>query len=175
MECRSFLWWDFFEQMVIRICPRSGRRNSDRQPVSSSGPNEGSRRPRLHALRISTVQVDVVHEAARRSLGPDLNSVSPVDAPWYSNVRTIVPARRFVALPKLPLGLTTTNAVQGSILPGARLPTMGLRQPVTKRYPPLRSAESTDAQPLPVKSLTAALGPFFFATSFSNLAISFRN
>ena len=43
----------------------------------------------------------------------------------------------------------------------ARLPTMRFWQPASIRYPPLKSAESSDARPLPAMTLTAALGPFF--------------
>ena len=91
---------------------------------------------------------------------PDLNSLYPIYAPWYPNIRTIVVARRFVALPTL-LGLKT-NAVQGFVLLVARMPTMGLRQPASKRYPPLRPEEPNGARPMPVTRLTVTLGPFFF-------------
>ena len=37
----------------------------------------------------------------------------------------------------------------------------GLWQPASKRYLPLRSAESSEARTLPATTLTAALGPFF--------------
>ena len=76
-----------------------------------------------------------------------------------------------MALPTLPLGLTT-NAVQGFVLLVARLPTMGLRQPASKRYPPLGFEEATDARPLSVTTLTVAFGRFF-RDELLYLAISF--
>ena len=159
--------------MALRNCPRSGRWNSDRQPVSSSGPTKDPRRSRLRGPCISAVQVDLVREASRRSTGPGLNTVPPVDAPWYPNVQTIAPVPWFVALPTLPLG-SKTNAVQGSVRLVAPLPTMWLRQRASKRYPQLGFEEATDARPRPATTLTAALGPFFYATSCCNLAIFFR-
>ena len=130
-----------------------------------ANPSRPPGRPRVpadlvSAVLVSPVQVDLVREAARRSPGLDLNSVSPVDAPLYPNVRTIVQARGFVALPTLPLGLKT-NAVPDLVLLVVRLPTLEFRQPASKRYPPLRSEEPTDARPLLATTLTAALWPLF--------------
>ena len=54
----------------------SGRWNSVRHQVSSSGRTEDSRRPCLHGHRNYAVCIDLVRGAACRSPGPDLDLVS---------------------------------------------------------------------------------------------------